>query len=1261
VAVILLLAIPAALAGSALAQGSAREASAVAAGSLPTSPEALTPPQQPAFSLTADERHYLASLPVLRASVPGDWEPFSYPDENGRFAGILSDYLAYLSQVLGIRLTYEFQQSPTQSALAREAGQVDLNVYVLPDKGTHVRAPTRTLPFERNPQAIVGKRGAAAISDVSELAGQRIALVQESMVAEQLHAEVTGVTTIDAPSITAGLALVADGKADYFVGNLAAADRAIQNDFVGQLKVVGATGFRQLIGIDVRGGLEPLVPLIDRAIASMPPALKLAIRNRHLTTTYQFGLSKQELIRQAAPYAVGVSLAVAALLVAYLRLRREVSARERAERDLRAQLLFRSKLIDMMPFPVARLDSKWRYTDVNPPLCRLLGVQAENLIGKSGDFLYSRSVFRPETVDRMEAIFGRDAKVEEEYLELLGQDGEVRHALLWSYPLSDPGSDLEGRLAVFVDITAVVKAERKIRETEARLESVTRNLSAAVFQMRRDPAGRMSYEYVGGSLSTLPAIEWDDLRQPQGHSGPPLQLRELPRLVSAIEASARAVQPLKLDVRVGADTEERWLQINATPRDDGYQGVLWSGYWSDTSAEHQHAAELEAARQAAEAASVAKDRFVAVMSHEIRTPMSGVLGLVELLAHSPLKSDQADMVRMIHQSAGALLQILDDVLDYSKLQASRLRIDAVPFDVRELCDLVLGLMSARAHEKGVALRCSVAPGVAAELVGDGHRLRQVLFNLLGNAIKFTAKGEVALNVSVQANLSDRQVIVFNVTDTGVGVAEDVIPLLFKPFVQADASTARRFGGTGLGLAICAGLTRLMGGTLEMRSKPAAGTQVTVVLTLPVARRRYEDQHLRGARAVIAVQSPSLAQGIAGALAALDIDLVTGSESLEPEAGTAPQHADLAFVDAARAIPGEWPGVPCIAVSDLPEPTGYRAGNDGLVLSANPLTWRGIRAVASLALTGEAHDSARSVTASGQGRAPNREAALAGGTLILVADDNPVNRHLLQRQLTLLGCASDAVANGAMALASYGANRYALLLTDCHMPVVTGYALATGIRDLENAGGTPTRLPIVGITASVEAEETQRCIDAGMDDCLRKPASLDTLRRCVEKWAPRCLQANGDEASRGEHGEQGEPIAPAGQASPPPAQPVSALAPPDWNRIGAAFGYAGRDNELAGILAAALADDARDLREILRVPEIDAFREWAHRVSGAISVIPYPSLLAAVEAFHAIVRRQDIPQITQAGQLMIDTLEHAAELFAGGVEGGRREAVEGAEG
>jgi PAS domain S-box-containing protein len=403
-------------------------------------------------------------------------------------------------------------------------------------------------------------------------------------------------------------------------------------------------------------------------------------------------------------------------------------------------------------------------------------------------------------------------------------------------------------------------------------------------------------------------------------------------------------------------------------------------------------AELQRATAAANAANLAKSEFLANMSHEIRTPMNGVIGMVDILQLTALLPAQQRMVATIANSSQTLLHILNDILDYSKIEAGKLEVEHIATSLKEVAESVQHLMQAVANAKGLTVSLSITPDLPNTIYCDPTRLRQVLLNLLGNAIKFTPgdaahAGRASLLLE-QGTLADGQpAVLLRVRDNGIGMDPEAIAKLFTPFCQADGSTARQFGGTGLGLSISQSLVALMGGQITVRSSPGAGSEFTVAL---------------------------------------------------------PLHE-----------------VNMTAVA-----TGIKQPDRRLKLLVH---------------------------------APGMEEAAASGQLILVAEDNETNRDVLGEQLRLLGYCADMAEDGRVALEKWRSGRYALLLTDCHMPHMDGFALTKAIREGETPG---THLPIIAITANAMQGEAQRCLQAGMDDYLSKPMRLQELAPVLEKWLPR---------------------------------------------------------------------------------------------------------------------------------------------------------------
>lgn len=518
-------------------------------------------------------------------------------------------------------------------------------------------------------------------------------------------------------------------------------------------------------------------------------------------------------------------------------------------------------------------------------------------------------------------------------------------------------------------------------------------------------------------------------------------------------------------------------------------------------------AELQQTKQAAESAVLAKGEFLATMSHEIRTPLNGIIPMLDMLAGAPLSADQRGMLDTAAASSRQLLRIVDDILDYSRLEAEKLDLETTAFNLRETLDGVLRLMQRPAENKGLKLELQLDPGVRLPVRGDPLRLRQVLGNLIGNAIKFTAHGGVTLAVLRLGETAGQHRLRFEVRDTGIGIDPDTQARLFQPFTQADASTTRLFGGSGLGLAICKRIVDLMGGRIGVDSVPRQGAtfwfEVPLLKALGDLAAGAPPQRVRN----VLLVSPDLRlrERLQHLLPGWGLH-VHGVDTV-PEALERLRNGDFAWVVAdlsgmpssARALHRGLQFIPAHNLRTLwlfgDEPLPEELRESGTLLSRHAPEAE-LRAALS---TQESTESDVAPAAE-----PETQAAAVPFIVtdddapLLLVEDNPVNLAVAEKLLASLDLHCEHAGNGEVALEMMASGRYRLVLMDCQMPVLDGYAATRRWREREAQTGGP-RLPIVAMTANAMAGDRQRCLDAGMDDYLTKPISRDQLAACLQPW------------------------------------------------------------------------------------------------------------------------------------------------------------------
>ncbi len=584
--------------------------------------------------------------------------------------------------------------------------------------------------------------------------------------------------------------------------------------------------------------------------------------------------------------------------------------------------------------------------------------------------------------------------------------------------------------------------------------------------------------------------------------------------------------------------------------------------------------QLRQAKQDAESAVMAKGEFLATMSHEIRTPLNGIVPMLDLLMHNKLPADQAEMVHTAFLSSQQMLRIVDDILDYSKLEASKLQLESTTFNLRETLESVIQLMERPAQSKGLRLSLQIDPSVRLPVRGDPVRLRQVLSNLISNAVKFTERGSISLGVRKIGDTSAQHQLRFEVRDTGIGIPLAAQERLFQAFSQADASTTRLYGGTGLGLAISKRIIDLMGGRIGVESDAGQGAMFWFEIPLLKVQgditptRQAEstsgrvllltgDQRLRlrlsmllpnwGLR-ITSVETTqealerirsAVSQGPTWAYTTVIADFasvrstaVALQRNLERQ--TIYGQVRLICLQSDEPVPEELLQVVTLLQRQAPD-ADLRAALLGTVEPVADPTAQDFSSYAAAAETAGGGGLNSGEAAAAQASEPARPMR------VLLVEDNPVNLMVGQRLLSVLGTHCDSATNGEAALLRMSASRYDLVLMDCQMPVMDGYTATRRWREHEAASGG-RRLPIVAMTANAMAGDRQKCLDAGMDDYLAKPVTRGELERCLFHWHQISSQhAHAEPASSAPAADEAPQPAVEQTAMPAPA-PVAAIPP-----------------------------------------------------------------------------------------------------------------------
>lgn len=665
-----------------------------------------------------------------------------------------------------------------------------------------------------------------------------------------------------------------------------------------------------------------------------------------------------------------------------------------------------------------------------------------------------------------------------------------------------------GTVTKLYGINIDITAEKSLQN---QLGKLAENVPGMVYQFKLNPDQSVNFPFVGPAVEQLLGCTAQQLLQDGTFVFKNVHPDDVKPLFKSIMHSATTLTQWHFKFRLAANhLNYRWIGGQSTPELQDNGSVIWHGYIQDITEETEMQLALEQAKEQAERAVAIKSSFLANMSHEIRTPMNGVIGMLDILSENNKDANQTESISLMRESAYSLLTIIDDILDFSKLEAGKLNITSEPCLIPPIIENICSMLDYLALKSQVEVTCFIDPVLNMPVLTDPNRLRQILVNLLSNAIKFSShldrEGAVRISVKLTDQQQQQALLCFKVEDNGIGMAAEVVSKLFQPFTQADDSTSRKYGGTGLGLAITQQLVQLMNGIISVDSAQGIGSTFTI--TIPVeclaTHEIVEDKPLQGIQVVI-LGDPlqSAFANYAGYLEADGADVSVLSPHLLSAAVLTCANQKIVWLFDAVLTQGnllhladmikQYQGINSrfLVLGRGRRRKPRRTAVDTVYIDANILQQAQLKNAVLAAFYDANLDSVEETKSF-------TTASIEQHYRLLVLEDNSTNQKVIKQQLQRLGYQVDVVEDGLVGLAQSRQQQYDLILTDLHMPNMDGYQFARAFRKEEQSLGKKP-IPLIALTANIVPEELARCQDEGMNDYLVKPLPVSQLKACLEKW------------------------------------------------------------------------------------------------------------------------------------------------------------------